>query len=143
MLKQTSGSQTTELATNHLTTPGASPPPVYASQLAANIPQTQSYPPSNYTELDLNTARQSLPPVSPNSPGASSMSHPTSPTPAPSELSGQQAGYSAYDPNRRSPGPQELNGTGGIARRPVGQDAARATDMSGAPMSENYPHELA
>jgi len=54
---------------------------------------------------------------------------------------GQQQAYIANNNTGQSPGPQEVSGTGGIARKPLRQSAGM--DMSGNPTSENYPHELA
>jgi len=53
----------------------------------------------------------------------------------------QGASYIAYPPNQVRHGVQEMSGTGGIVR-PERQARTGGTDMSGAPLGENWEHEM-
>jgi hypothetical protein len=125
-----------ELSTEHA--PQQSPP-VYAQ------PSPSTRPPSNFTELDPHVRTPSAgPPVSPigTIPTASSelggASRISSPAPQHAELGGQNRGSYQVPPNVQEIGAS----SGGITRPPAGQQRQSALDMSGAPMSEEYHHEL-
>lgn len=127
---------------NELGTPQApqqSPPPVYAQ------PSPSTRQPSNFTELDPNIRTHSAgPPVSPigTLPPASSElgdSRIGSPVPQHAELGGQNGGSYQVPSNVQEMGAS----SGGITRAPGAQQQRPATmDMSGAPMSDEYHHEL-
>jgi hypothetical protein len=128
----------TEQAAQH-----QSPPPVYAQ------PSPSTRPPSNFTELDPNQCAPSVgPPVSPIgtlaptlAPTASELggdSRVSSPAPQHAELGARNTGTYQVPPNVQEIGPD--TSTGGITRPPQRQSGL--VDMSGAPMSEEYHHEL-
>lgn len=119
-------------------TPQKPASPIYSQ------PNSSNRPPSNVTELD---PRASTQPVSPMTTGAQTSSElggdtrVNSPALQHTELGGQNRG-SYQIPAHVS----EIGGgssTGGITRAPAAQQRQTgATDMSGAPMSEEYHHEL-
>lgn len=121
-----------------------SPPPVYAQ------PSPATRPPSTLTELDLSQRTPSVgPPVSPIgtlaptlAPTSSELggdSRVGSPAPQHAELGGRNTNTYQVPPNVQEIGPG--TSTGGITRPPQRQSNG-VVDMSGAPISEEYHHEL-